>query len=67
MIRNQEGQRLIKQLDKATSDLQAINERNKYHDKKYPVTIISRVTEAQAAKLGDNKSEVIRSLIDQMP
>ena len=37
-----------------------------YHDKKYPVTITVRITAKQAKKLGKNRSEAIRKLIDTL-
>jgi hypothetical protein len=43
-----------------------MSKENKYHDKKYPVTIAVRITEKQAKKLGSNRSESIRRLINEM-
>ena len=40
----------------------------KYHDKKFPVTLVTRITKEQDDKLREqpeNRSEVIRVLIDK--
>lgn len=36
----------------------------RYHDKKFPVYVAVRLTTKQVKKLGSNRSETIRSLID---
>ncbi len=38
--------------------------KTRYHDKKFPVYVAVRLTEKQAKKLGENRSQTIRNLID---